>query len=82
MKGEKYDQKVDSWALGIVIMELWLNRRVTDAEFANGGLPAFIDWFPSEEQLKAIKDPELREITRRLLRKDAKSRLAILDIEG
>ena len=80
MKGEKYDQKVDSWALGIVILELWLNRRVN--AIANGGFPALVDWFPSEDQLKAIKDPKLREITRRLLQKDAKSRLAILDIVG
>ena len=46
MKGEKYYEKVDAWALGIVILELWLNRRIT--EIANGGFPAFVNWLPSD----------------------------------
>ena len=43
MKGENYDEKVDAWALGIVILELWLNLRVTDTNFAKGGIPASVD---------------------------------------
>lgn len=76
--GKPYHEKVDSWAMGIVFMELWTNSRASS--FANGGVPSMVPNFPREEQLEAITDLKLREITRKVLVKDAENRLSILDI--
>ena len=38
-----------------------------------------MDFFPSERKLLAIKDLKLRNITRKLLKKDPEERISIVD---
>ena len=77
LKGQKYTDKVDSWALGIVILEIWLGRRAPTFE---NRLPALGHQFPRIQDLNAIKNDELREIAKDFLIKDADKRKSIIDI--
>ena len=46
MQGKKYNLKVDAWALGLVIIELWNKTRANES--VSGGCPAVVEWFPSK----------------------------------
>ena len=78
MMREQYNEKVDAWAVGIVILEIWMKCRVD--MFEEGCFPAIVPSFPREEQLSAIKHPQLFEITKKLLVKDVSKRMSIIDI--
>lgn len=76
--GNSYDSRIDSWALGLLILEVWSNRRICD--FQNGGIPAVIENFPKQSQFNVIKDPKLRRIAGQLLVKNPENRKFIKDI--
>lgn len=42
-------------------------------------MPALVDNFPSERKLIAIKDSRLRNVTRKLLKKNPGERMSIVD---
>ncbi len=71
---ENYDFNADVWSLGIVFFELLSGKRITDLV---KGIkpPAERPDFPSEELLKQIKDPTLRDLVKKMLEKDPKKRL-------
>lgn len=74
-----YDEKVDSWAAGVVILELWTKVRATD--FTKLLSPAIGRFFPTQEQLETIEDFNIRLIARQMLVKDPSKRISIIDID-
>lgn len=45
-KGDKYTEAADAWAVGVVILQLWLNGKI--AKFMNNCYPALADDFPKK----------------------------------
>ena len=49
LQKSEYTYEVDAWAVGVVLLSLWLNCRVN--KLANGGYPALVESFPTKDQL-------------------------------
>jgi serine/threonine protein kinase len=76
---EKYDNSADIWSFGIVTLELLLGKRIN--QMIKGILqPAGREDFPSESMLSEIKDKELRDLVRNMLRKKVEERLTAQEI--
>ena len=45
LKNELYNFKIDSWAVGLVILQIWVKCRVN--KLANGKIPGKDGWVPS-----------------------------------
>ena len=66
---EKYSAKADVWSFGITLLELSLGKRIYSL-FKGITPPAFIKDFP-EGSLDKIKDSEMRQLVRHMLKKEA-----------
>ena len=71
---QKFTNQVDAWAVGLVLMELWMKYRVNNAKFAGGLIPALVESFPTNNQLLQVKDMQLRWIVGKLLIRDPQNR--------
>ena len=71
---QEYTYEVDVWAVGIVLMEVWLECRVNNHRFEGGLIPAKVESFPTEDQLEKIKDLKLRWIVAKSLIRDPQNR--------
>lgn len=72
LKGEGYDEKVDEWALGIIMFNLLTGSEAfnTDAQIKNNIMYGKI-------QLNYIRDDELRNLTAMLLNRDVLGRISV-----
>ena len=74
-KGRPADKRADVWAFGVVLYEMLTGRRAFEGETISEVLAKVIEREPDWTTLPASTPPRLRELLRRCLRKDPKTRL-------
>ena len=74
-KGRPADKRADVWAFGVVLYEMLTGRRAFEGEAISEVLAKVIEREPDWTTLPASTPPRLRELLRRCLRKDPKTRL-------
>ena len=74
-KGRPADKRADVWAFGVVLYEMLTGRRAFEGEAISEVLARVIEREPDWTTLPASTPARLRELLRRCLRKDPKSRL-------
>ena len=74
-RGRPADKRADVWAFGVVLYEMLTGRRAFEGEAISEVLAKVIEREPDWTALPASTPPRLRELLRRCVRKDPKSRL-------
>ena len=74
-KGRPADKRADVWAFGVVLYEMLTGRRAFEGEAISEVLAKVIEREPDWTALPASTPPRLRELLRRCVRKDPKTRL-------
>ncbi len=73
--GRPADKRADVWAFGVVLYEMLTGRRAFEGETFSDVLAKVIEREPDWTVLPATTPPRLRELLRRCVRKDPKTRL-------
>ena len=74
-RGRPADKRADVWAFGVVLYEMLTGRRAFEGEVISEVLARVIEREPDWTTLPASTPARLRELLRRCLRKDPKTRL-------
>jgi Tol biopolymer transport system component len=74
-KGRPADKRADVWAFGVVLYEMLTGRRAFEAEAISEVLAKVIEREPEWRALPASTPARLRDLLRRCLRKEPKTRL-------
>ena len=74
-RGRPADKRADVWAFGVVLYEMLTGRRAFEGETISDVLAKVIEREPDWTALPASTPPRLRELLRRCVRKDPKTRL-------
>ena len=74
-KGRPADKRADVWAFGVVLYEMMTGRLAFAGETISEVIAKVIEREPDWSALPATTPPRLRELLRRCLRKDPKTRL-------
>ena len=74
-RGRPADKRADVWAFGVVLYEMLTGRRAFEGETTSDVLAKVIEREPDWTALPASTPPRLRELLRRCVRKDPKTRL-------
>ena len=74
-RGQPADKRADVWAFGVVLYEMLTGRRAFEGETISDVLAKVIEREPDWTALPASTPPRLRELLRRCVRKDPKTRL-------
>ena len=74
-RGRPADKRADVWAFGVVLYEMLTGRRAFEGETTSVVLAKVIEREPDWTALPASTPPRLRELLRRCVRKDPKTRL-------
>ena len=74
-RGRPADKRADVWAFGVVLYEMLTGRRAFEGEAISEVLARVIEREPDWTTLPASTPARLRELLRRCLRKDPKTRL-------
>jgi Tol biopolymer transport system component len=73
--GRTADKRADVWAFGVVLYEMLTRRRAFEGETTSVVIAKVIEREPDWTALPASTPPRLRELVRRCMRKDPKTRL-------
>jgi serine/threonine-protein kinase len=74
-RGKTVDRRADIWAFGVVLYEMFTGQRLFGGETVSDTLAAVITKEPDWEALPASTSPGIRQLLRRCLTKDPRSRL-------
>jgi Tol biopolymer transport system component/tRNA A-37 threonylcarbamoyl transferase component Bud32 len=74
-RGKPVDKRADIWAFGCVLYEMLTARRAFDADTMPDLIAAIVTREPDWSRLPAASPPRAREVMRRCLQKDVRSRL-------
>lgn len=75
LSGDEYDEKVDIWALGVLVFKLFFSKFPFDTEYKS----ELIEQIRSSEPQYQDNDPLLIDFIKHLLHKDPKSRFSALE---